>query len=145
LAVAALGGRLYAVGGRIDGNYSRNLAANEASGWRMRARPLIESYRSRWKPSDLLGGFRLLARIAPHGFPVGRDPAVSLAAIRQAVTQPAAFIGQLHPQIVQPTQVVGVDSEEYVVPGLQNRRILSSPIRDLEVHGYIIVKEKRNG
>jgi len=31
------------------------------------------------------------------------------------------------------------------VPGLQNRRILSSPIRDLEVHGYIIVKEKRNG
>jgi N-acetylneuraminic acid mutarotase len=30
LAVAALGGRLYAVGGRIDGNYSRNLASNEA-------------------------------------------------------------------------------------------------------------------
>ena len=30
LAVAALDGRLDAVGGRIDGNYSRNLAANEA-------------------------------------------------------------------------------------------------------------------
>jgi hypothetical protein len=43
------------------------------------------------------------------------------------------------------TNAHGVDSEEYVVPGLQNRRILSSPIRDLEVHGGIIVKEKRNG
>jgi N-acetylneuraminic acid mutarotase len=30
LAVAALGGRLYAVGGRINGDYSRNLASNEA-------------------------------------------------------------------------------------------------------------------
>ena len=30
LAVAAIDGRLYAVGGRIDGNYSRNLASNEA-------------------------------------------------------------------------------------------------------------------
>jgi N-acetylneuraminic acid mutarotase len=27
--VAATDGRLYAVGGRVDGNYSRNLAANE--------------------------------------------------------------------------------------------------------------------
>src|SRR5262249_37094456 len=30
LAAAAMDGRLYAVGGRIDGNYSRNLASNEA-------------------------------------------------------------------------------------------------------------------
>jgi hypothetical protein len=30
LAAAAIDGRLYAVGGRIDGNYSRNLASNEA-------------------------------------------------------------------------------------------------------------------
>ena len=29
LAVAALGGRLYAIGGRVDGRYSDNLAANE--------------------------------------------------------------------------------------------------------------------
>jgi hypothetical protein len=28
--VAAMDGRLYAVGGRIDGNYSRNLTSNEA-------------------------------------------------------------------------------------------------------------------
>src|SRR5262249_34624544 len=30
LAAAALDGRIYAVGGRIDGNYSRNLSSNEA-------------------------------------------------------------------------------------------------------------------
>jgi N-acetylneuraminic acid mutarotase len=30
LAVAAAGGRLYAIGGRVDGDYGRNLAANEA-------------------------------------------------------------------------------------------------------------------
>ena len=30
LAAAAVDGRLYAVGGRIDGNYSRNLTSNEA-------------------------------------------------------------------------------------------------------------------
>jgi N-acetylneuraminic acid mutarotase len=30
LALAALGGRLYAVGGRVNGDYSRNLAFNEA-------------------------------------------------------------------------------------------------------------------
>ena len=30
LAVAAIDGRLYAVGGRVDGDYSRNLASNEA-------------------------------------------------------------------------------------------------------------------
>ena len=30
MAVAAIDGRLYAVGGRIDGDYSRNLASNEA-------------------------------------------------------------------------------------------------------------------
>ena len=30
LAAVAMTGRLYAVGGRIDGNYSRNLTANEA-------------------------------------------------------------------------------------------------------------------
>src|SRR6516164_4551593 len=29
LAAAAIDGRLYAVGGRIDGNYSRNLSSNE--------------------------------------------------------------------------------------------------------------------
>jgi hypothetical protein len=34
---------------------------------------------------------------------------------------------------------------KYVVPGSQNRGILGSSIRDLEVHGYIIVKEKLNG
>jgi hypothetical protein len=31
LAVAAVGGRLYAVAGRINGNYSRNLTPNEAN------------------------------------------------------------------------------------------------------------------
>ena len=30
LAAAAIDGRLYAVGGRVDGNYSRNLTTNEA-------------------------------------------------------------------------------------------------------------------
>ena len=30
LAPAALGGRLYAIGGRVDGSYARNLQANEA-------------------------------------------------------------------------------------------------------------------
>ena len=30
LAVAAIDGRIYAIGGRVDGSYSRNLSANEA-------------------------------------------------------------------------------------------------------------------
>ena len=30
MAVAALDGRIYAIGGRVDGSYSRNLSTNEA-------------------------------------------------------------------------------------------------------------------
>jgi N-acetylneuraminic acid mutarotase len=70
LAVAAAGGRLYAIGGRIDGDYGRNLAANETydpatDRWQPRA-PLPTA-RSGIAASVLSGRIVVVGGEAPAG------------------------------------------------------------------------------
>ena len=68
--MAALDGRLYAIGGRIDGSYSRNLAVNEsydpaADAWQPRA-PLPTA-RSGIAASVLNGNIIVVGGEAPSG------------------------------------------------------------------------------
>jgi hypothetical protein len=70
LALAAEGGWLYAIGGRIDGDYAHNLAANEAydpatDGWQPRA--ALSTARSGIAAAVLAGRIVVVGGEAPAG------------------------------------------------------------------------------
>ena len=132
LAVAAVAGRLYAIGGRVNGNYARNLDANEA----------YNPQNDRWEqlsplPTPRSGSLRRCSRVASLWSAARQRRALS---IRSRHTIPRTDRWATHPRMPTPRHGLGAavhagrmyypgtDAGRLVLGGERNFHALAPPV-----------------